>query len=66
METPVSVARCLQRDLGLDAGARYADRIAQFGDGAMAILYHDAAVILRNETERIKASCAAGSYDLGV
>ena len=41
-------ARCLKRDLGIEAGIRYAENIARMG-GISATSYTEAADILRTE-----------------
>jgi len=42
-------ARCLKRDLGIEAGIRYAEDIARMGGGISATSYTEAADILRTE-----------------
>ena len=59
MGTPVEIADCIQRDLGLCVGIAYAEKINH-------LAYQLAADILRTRLAELKASCDAGSRDMGV
>ena len=65
--TPYTIARALQKDLGLSSGIRYARRIASYSsDKANAYAYKQAAELLETWLSELKASAQAGSYDLGM
>ena len=65
--SPYEIAGALVRDLGMDAGIAYAERTANCaGEKALALAYSEAAKKIKRDRDALRASCDAGSFDMGV